>query len=159
MAAILTQPQYVEALQSTLGGIKSPGFCIYYACQTFAIYRVLPYSVDSKAPGELWNPLSKTVLCKSSLIWNKGPVNMSSNMHFRPVNIFPNFWHCLTEIMHSYFHSCQSTWFHLWINSRHFLSNCLQDIHPPIQIYYIIMAEDMADSTFGTQQMRDGITL
>ena len=40
------------------------------------IYQVLPYSVDFKAPRELWNPLSKTVLSKYSFIWNKGPVNI-----------------------------------------------------------------------------------
>ena len=36
---------------------------IYYACQTSEIYQVLPNSVDFKAPGELWNPLSKKI-CK-----------------------------------------------------------------------------------------------
>ena len=35
--------------------------CIYYACHTCGIYQVLPYSVDFKAPQELWNPLSKAV--------------------------------------------------------------------------------------------------
>ena len=36
---------------------------VYYAHQTHEIYQVhvLPYSVDYKAPRELWNPLSKTV--------------------------------------------------------------------------------------------------
>ena len=43
--------------------------CINYAHQTHEIYQVrLPYSVDFKAPLELWNPLSKTVLSKCSLI-------------------------------------------------------------------------------------------
>ena len=36
--------------------------CIYYAHQTHEIYQVLPYFMDFKAPWELWNPLSKTVL-------------------------------------------------------------------------------------------------
>ena len=49
--------------------------CIYHAHQTREIYQVLPYSVDFKAPDQLWNPTSKTVLSKSSFIWNKGPVN------------------------------------------------------------------------------------
>ena len=42
--------------------------CIYYAHQTHKIYQVQPYSVDFKAPRELWNPLSKTVLSKCSFI-------------------------------------------------------------------------------------------
>ena len=50
--------------------------CIYYACQTHEISQVLSYSVDFKAPGELWNPLGKTVLIKCSFISNKGPVNI-----------------------------------------------------------------------------------
>ena len=50
--------------------------CIYNACQTHEIYQVLPYSVDFKAPGALWNPLSKTVLSKFSFICNKGPVDI-----------------------------------------------------------------------------------
>ena len=48
---------------------------IYYACHTHKIYQVLSYSVDFKAPMELWNPLSKTVLSKRSSNWNKGTVN------------------------------------------------------------------------------------
>ena len=35
---------------------------IYYAHQTLEIYQVLAHSVDFTAPGEPWNPLSKTVL-------------------------------------------------------------------------------------------------
>ena len=50
--------------------------CVYYAHQTREIYQVLPYSVDFKAPLELWNLLSKTVLTKYSFIWNKGHVNI-----------------------------------------------------------------------------------
>ena len=50
--------------------------CIYYARQIHEIYQVLLSSVDFKAPGELWNPLSKKVLSKWSFIWNKGPVNI-----------------------------------------------------------------------------------
>ena len=46
--------------------------CVYYACE---IYQVPPYSVDFKAPRELWNPMSKTVLGKWSFIWNTGSVN------------------------------------------------------------------------------------
>ena len=49
---------------------------VYYAHQTHESYQVLPYSVDFKAPGELWNPLSKTVFSKCSFIWNKGPVKI-----------------------------------------------------------------------------------
>ena len=28
--------------------------CVYYAHQTHVIYQLLPYSVDFKAPWELW---------------------------------------------------------------------------------------------------------
>ena len=35
---------------------------VYYACQTHEIYQVLPYSVDCKAPRELWSPLNKAEL-------------------------------------------------------------------------------------------------
>ena len=50
--------------------------CIYYANQTGEIYQVLPYSVDFKAHGELWNPLNKTVFGKCRFISNKGPRNI-----------------------------------------------------------------------------------
>ena len=53
--------------------------CIYYAHQTHEINHVLSYSMDFETPGELWNPLSKKVLSKSSFIWNKGPVNIWYN--------------------------------------------------------------------------------
>ena len=45
--------------------------CFYYAHQTHEIYQILPYSVDFKAPKELWNPLSKTVLSlnHSKVLW------------------------------------------------------------------------------------------
>ena len=36
--------------------------CVYYACQTCEIYLVMHYPVDFKAPGEIWNQLSKSVL-------------------------------------------------------------------------------------------------
>ena len=49
---------------------------IYYAWYTHDFYLVLPYAVDFKAPGELRNPLSKTVLSKCSFIWNNEPVNI-----------------------------------------------------------------------------------
>ena len=49
----------------------------YYARECREIYQLLPYSVDFKAPGELWNPQSKTVL------------NLKSNLYVGPVNIFP----------------------------------------------------------------------
>ena len=47
-----------------------------YVFQTSKIYQVFPYTVDSKAPGELWNPLSKTVPSKYSFISNKGPASI-----------------------------------------------------------------------------------
>ena len=49
--------------------------CVYYACQTCEIYQVLPYSVNFKAPTELWNSLSKIVLSKCSFICNEEHVN------------------------------------------------------------------------------------
>ena len=42
---------------------------IYCACQTCEIYQVLLYWVDFKAPFELWNPLSKTVVSKCIFIF------------------------------------------------------------------------------------------
>ena len=45
--------------------------CIYYAHQTGEIYQLLHYSVDFKAPVELWNPLSETVFSKCSFITKK----------------------------------------------------------------------------------------
>ena len=87
--------------------------CIYHAYQTHEIYQVLPYSVDFKAPRELWNPLSKTPLSKCSLIWNKEPVNIwndikpNSNLYVRPVNIFPNFLHCHGIVFSAF---CEEFW-------------------------------------------------
>ena len=62
-----------ETCENWLGLVNSR---VYYAHQTHEIYQVLPYSVDFKAPGELCNPLSKTVLSECSFIWNKGCVNI-----------------------------------------------------------------------------------
>ena len=53
-----------------------PVFCVYYPRQTCEIYQVLPHSFVFKALGQLWNPLSKTVLIKCSFISNKGYVNI-----------------------------------------------------------------------------------
>ena len=62
-----------ETCGNWLGLVNS---CIKYARQTHDIYLVLPYSVDFKAPSELWNPLRKAVLNQCSFIWNKGPINI-----------------------------------------------------------------------------------
>ena len=62
-----------EACENWLCLVNS---CVYFAQQTREIYQVQSYSLDFKAPEELWNPLSKTVLSKCSFIWNKGPVNI-----------------------------------------------------------------------------------
>ena len=44
--------------------------CVYYAHQPHEIYQVLSYrSVDFKDPGELWNPLSKTLLSKCIVVY------------------------------------------------------------------------------------------
>ena len=52
---------------------------VNYAYQIHEIYQVLPYSMDFKAPEELWNPLGQTVFSKYSFIWNKGPVNIRND--------------------------------------------------------------------------------
>ena len=57
-----------ETCEIWLGLVKS---CLYYARRTRKMYQVLPNSVDVKAPGEMWNPLGKTVLNKYSFIWIK----------------------------------------------------------------------------------------
>ena len=44
-----------ETCENWLGLVNN---CIYYADQTYEIYQVLLYSVDFKAPGDIWNPLS-----------------------------------------------------------------------------------------------------
>ena len=80
-----------ETCANSLGLVTS---CIYYARQTREIYQVLPCAVNFKAPGELWNPLSKTVLSKCSFICNKGLVNIwnghkaQSKLYVGPVYIF-----------------------------------------------------------------------
>ena len=65
----------LETYENWLGLANS---CVNYAHQTREMYQVLPSpsSVDFKTPGELWNPLSNTVLRKCNFIWNKGPVNI-----------------------------------------------------------------------------------
>ena len=60
-----------ETWENWLGRVNSP---IYYARQIREIYLVLPYSLDSKAPVELWNPLSKAVFSKYSFISNEGRI-------------------------------------------------------------------------------------
>ena len=50
--------------------------CAHHARQTHGIFQVLPYLMDFKVLGELWNPLSRTVLSKRSFIWNKRPVKI-----------------------------------------------------------------------------------
>ena len=48
-----------ETCDNWIGLVNS---CVYYAQQAREIYQVVPYSVDLKASGELWNLMSKTVL-------------------------------------------------------------------------------------------------
>ena len=43
-------------------------FVIYYDHQALEIDQVLPYLVDFKAPGEIWNLLNEAVLSKCSFI-------------------------------------------------------------------------------------------
>ena len=65
-----------EACENGVGPVNS---CVYLANQNHEIYQILPYSVNFKAPGEIWNPLSKTVLNKCSIVWNKLPVNSQND--------------------------------------------------------------------------------
>ena len=65
-----------STFENWLGFVNS---CVYSAYQTYEIYQILPYSVDCKAPGELSILLSKTLLSKYTIIWNKGPVNFWNN--------------------------------------------------------------------------------
>ena len=53
-----------ENCENWLGVVNGDVYCAH---QTREIYQVLPQSVDFKAPGEIWNPLHKTVL--STLHW------------------------------------------------------------------------------------------
>ena len=46
-------------LKKSLGLANS---CVYYAHQTREVYQVLPYSVDSNAPEELWDKLVRKYL-------------------------------------------------------------------------------------------------
>ena len=92
-----------ETWENWLGLVNS---CIYYPRQTREKDQALPYSVDSKAPGEHWNPLSKTVPCKCSFIWNKGPVNFLNDRKTeeklirRTCEYFPNVRHWRTGFNH-----------------------------------------------------------
>ena len=62
-----------ETCENWLGLVNS---CVYYAHQIREIYQALPYSLDFKAPRELWNPPSKAVLSKCIFISNTVPVNI-----------------------------------------------------------------------------------
>ena len=71
-----------ETCETLLGLVNS---CIYDAChsQNREIYQVLPFSMDFKPPGELLNPMGKTVLSKCSVILNIGPVNIGNGLNAR----------------------------------------------------------------------------
>ena len=74
--------------KNCLGLVKS---CVYYVRPTREIHRVLPYSVDFKAPEELWNSLSKTILSKCSFIKNdtsEMTIKLESNFYAGTQNIF-----------------------------------------------------------------------
>ena len=59
-----------ETCENRLGLVN---IYVYRARHIREINQVLPNSVEFKAPEELWNPLSKTVLRECSFIWNKRP--------------------------------------------------------------------------------------
>ena len=52
---------------------------VYHAHQTGEICQVLSYSLDFKAPSELWNPLNNTVFSKYYSFCNKVPVNIRND--------------------------------------------------------------------------------
>ena len=64
-----------ETYENLLGLINS---CVYHAHQTREICKVLPYLMDLKAPGDLWNPPSKQYLINVGDFLNKGPANISN---------------------------------------------------------------------------------
>ena len=66
-----------EACENWLGLYNN---CVKYACQTREIYQVLSYSVDSKAPRQLW---------KSEM--NEMNVKLKSDLYAGPVSIISNF--------------------------------------------------------------------
>ena len=57
-----------ETCENWLGLVNS---CVYYACQIYEFYQVVPYSVKYKALGERWSPPRKSVLGKCSLFGTK----------------------------------------------------------------------------------------
>ena len=69
----ISQFAMLETSENWFGLVNS---CVCFARQARKIHQVLSYSVDFKAPGELWNPLSKTVHGKFSFIWNRRPANI-----------------------------------------------------------------------------------
>ena len=73
--ALLKLGQFAKPKTSEtwLGHVNS---CGYSARIIREIYQVLTYSVDFKAPRELWNLLSETVLSKCNFKWIKGHVNI-----------------------------------------------------------------------------------
>ena len=89
-----------EICENWLGFLN---ICVYFSSQICEIYQVLSYSVDFNAPEELWNPLSKTVLSKYSVISNQETsemtVKLKSNLYVGPVNIFSNFLHYMYCIL------------------------------------------------------------
>ena len=100
-----------------------------YAHQTRGIYQVLPYSMDFKAIGELWNPPSKTVLSKIFFLFGKKDlqtsemtIKLKNDLHVGPVNVCLNLLYCFTNTRPELGNYCAhryhqtSLWFWNYIN-------------------------------------------
>ena len=82
-----------ETCENWLGLVNS---CVYYAHQTREIYQVLPYSMDFKAPVELWNPPVKTrrylvnvvLFAIKDLQTSEKPARLKRNLYVGPVNSY-----------------------------------------------------------------------
>ena len=101
------------------------------AHQTHEISQTLPYSVDFKAPGELWNPLSKTILNKRSFIWDKGLINI------------PNDCKAQKYLVHGTYKHFWEMWNHVIINGY------LMELMPLFLVRYcdIMLTQQVAIST------------
>ena len=85
-----------QTCENLLGPVNS---YVCYDNHAREIYQVLPYSVDFKAPRELWNPLSKTVLSKVDVVLYRIKdlytcdmgVKLENNLYVGPENNFHNF--------------------------------------------------------------------
>ena len=95
-----------ETCENWLGLVN---ICVRYAGQIREIYQVLPYSVDFKAPGKLWNPFSKCSFIMNKDLWIfEMIVKLESNLYIEHVNSFLNFWHC--TVTRSKYDNIRTAW-------------------------------------------------